>query len=208
MNYDKLPRSGKTLIGRLPKGLGSESSEFPIRPMTTQADVERMRRESLRARDSSSSSTEESVGESSPDEERRQTGEYVHFSLEKALLGTSPGLYHFEDHIAMLRRAEACSPGILPEFYLELAFGKELDAARALHSCGRKLGPGYFWYNPDVERPPTLLFSLQMHVDGVQVYENSEKAETMPILASIHELIPFYPDEKRADYDRGKVSLI
>jgi hypothetical protein len=87
---------------------------------------------------------------------------------------------------------------------LEVAFGSEVQQARLLLRTQVKLPPAFFWYSPEVARPETLLFSINMHVDGVQVFDNAEKSEVMPILASIHEVIPFNPGvERRPDYSRG-----
>jgi hypothetical protein len=202
LNYDDLPRSGKTVTRDL-KAAREEMAKFPVRPMKTMKDS-KWRRQLVPQSDDEPSSGSDDDGEFGAGDVRR-TGQYVHLGLETCLLGTSPGLYHYADHIAMLRRAEAHSPGILPEHYLAIAFGKELETAKALHQSGIKLSSAYFWYNPSIKRPEVLLFSLNMHVDGVQVYDNAEKAEVMPILATIHELVPFNPScEPRPDYSKGK----
>lgn len=201
--YDSLPKSGKGLLN-LGKDMEEELNNFPVRAMTTQKEVEGENRRAKKQKVSNDAS--DSDGSSTSSDEDAPQGYYVHLGIENALLGTSPGLYHFEDHIAMLRRCEACSPGILPQFYLELAFGKELATAAALLRVKKKLPAAYFWYNPDHVRPPALLFSLNLHVDGVVVYENTEKAETMPLLASIHEIVPFHPSTGTADKTRGQCS--
>lgn len=131
-------------------------------------------------------------------------GQYVHFGITSALMAVSPGLYHWADYIALLRRVEALKPGILPQKFLEIAFGPEIQQARALVMAKKPLPPGYFWYQPDLlQRPEMLLFTLQMHVDGVQLYENSTKGQGIPILGSIHEIIPFNPTDGAVDYTKG-----
>ena len=186
IDYTALPKCAKTIF-RMKKNEQLAMASFAVRAMKSQKDFQ---------------PATESDDESSDDNILR-SGSYLHLGLERALLGESPGLYHFGDHISMLRRVEAVSPGILPEYYLKLAYGEELTWAEQQVASGAQLPAAYNWYDPSLHRPTSLLFSLNIHVDGVQVYDNSEKSEAMPILASVHELIPYDATLQRAHYDKG-----
>jgi hypothetical protein len=52
--------------------------------------------------------------------EAARDGEYMHFGLEKALLGKSPGLVNRWEYIATLRRIHAVFPTLLPREFVEL----------------------------------------------------------------------------------------
>jgi hypothetical protein len=184
-----------------------EMKKYPINAMKTQKDS-LWKNDLIPGTDDEDSSDGDDAGEDESGEilgSIKRSGEYLHLGLENALMGKSPGLYYYADHIAMLRRLEAHSPGILPMHFLKLAFGKELATAEGLLEVGHELPRAFFWFDKNLRRPELLLFSLNLHADGVQVYDNAEKAEVMPLLASIHEIVPFSPTiETRPNFRKGE----
>lgn len=202
VDIPSLPHCGRT-IQRLGTANTVIVRRFAVRPMTTKKDKidnETATRQRLRTGASTTGGQQPSAVDAS---DPKRTGSYLHLGLERALMCDSPGLYHFPDHIAMLRRVEAHAPGFLSEKYLELAFGDDVATARVLLEKGDPLPPAYFWYDPGHRRPTGMLFTLNMHVDGVVVFENTDKGEVIPILGSIHEIVPFDVTTRRADFRKG-----
>lgn len=200
-----LPLCGKTIKRRIAE-LESTLEKYTVRRMQTQEEeaVDVLEATTSNGATEDRVKIQQIISSTEKKKNKIPDGQYVHLGLHDALLGDSPGLYHWARYIALLRRLEAYRPGILPQRFLELAYKDELPAAKRLaESCSPML-PGYFWYRPELKRPPMLLFSLQLHVDGVEVYENSEKATATPILASVYEVVPFFPEDGCVDYTRGE----
>lgn len=72
----------------------------------------------------------------SPLAKKALIGEYMHFGLEKAILGASPGLVHRWEYLATLRRIHAVFPDLLPREFVELTLpqiGEEFHQDRLIN---------------------------------------------------------------------------
>ena len=117
-----------------------------------------------------------------PDLKTRDTvevGRYVHFGLEKALLGTSIGLIHRYHYRNLLRRIHTVHPGLLPRSFLDLT-KPESDEPFSKNAW-------WIWLTHReriVEKQEPIVFEVRINADGAQWFESSYIKGT-PILGKL-----------------------
>jgi hypothetical protein len=87
-------------------------------------------------------------------------GEYIHFGLKKALLGTSPGLIHRWEYIATLRRIHAVFPDLLPVEFVELTrpqLGEEGNQQVLINHMFNKLSLRTEENDPEVNKQKSII---------------------------------------------------
>lgn len=122
-------------------------------------------------------------------------GQYVYFGLHETLLARTPGLYLRRAYIAMLRRVNASNTTVLSESLYNIAYEAEEQYKKA-HEHFNPTGPRL--HEP---RPRSVLLTLKIFTDGVQVFQNSTKSSLYPLLIQVHALCPIdvggHPDRTR-----------
>jgi hypothetical protein len=97
-----------------------------------------------------------------------KVGRYVHFGLEKAILGTSIGLLHRYHYRNLLRRIHTVHPRLLPQLFVDLT--------RPTPEEPFSLPVWLKWLmdtRPVMEKQEPIVFEVRINVDGSQWYESS-----------------------------------
>lgn len=176
-HYNTLPQTAKTLL----KPDKHMVDSVVMRPMKAYVIEENLLASSNPAGQVASS-------RNGDDEEGAATslasGDFAYFGIENAILARSPGLNCRQEHLMLLRRIHAAHPDVLSRPLLRVAYGDD-DSAPDVDDDAD--------INDGADRPWLTKFVLLLHVDGVTVYENSQKAGCHPIMASISAVARFDP---------------
>lgn len=163
-----IPHTGRTLLSR-----------------SKRAQLDRSSRTGLSRQDYASSVFEENkckayniFGPGFKTKDKVLTGRYVHFGLEKAILGTSIGLIHRFHYRNLLRRIHTVHPGLLPQEFLDMT-KPESD-----EPFSRQLWYDWLTYKTPLVRQEQVVFEVRINADGAQWFESSYIKGT-PILGKL-----------------------
>lgn len=197
INYDALPLTGRSLLTKV------------NRPRIYTAKVD----------ESESMEIKEIRSEPDPDIypiaqpraewkfEEKPLGRYIHFGLEKAILGTSIGLMYYSNYVSLLRRIHTSLPFFLPDMFLDLTkpHGDEPYNEKTWISWATR--PETANHQSPVA-PEPIVFEVKLNVDGVQFFEASP-VKGIPILGKLTAIRSLSGKRRiKIPYDTTKVFIV
>lgn len=120
---------------------------------------------------------------------RKGMGDVADFGIENCLFLDGPGNVHTWEHRCMLRRINAAKPSLLSPGLLKVADEKAYED---------EISKGLL-----AKRPPQNYISLKVFVDGVQICENGQLPQAIPIAATIDTIAAYDPETMRIDWENS-----
>lgn len=121
---------------------------------------------------------------------RRGMGDVADFGIENAIFLDGPGNVHTWEHRCMLRRLNAAYPKLLSPGLLKVA-------DKNLHN--QEASSGVL-----CQRPAQNYISIKVFVDGVQICENGQVPQAIPIAATIDTIAPYNPETQIVDWSNAQ----
>lgn len=121
---------------------------------------------------------------------RRGKGDVADFGIQNAIFLDGPGNVHTWEHRCMLRRLNAAFPKLLSPALLKVAdsrlYQQEADSGVLR------------------ERPSQNYISIKVFVDGVQICDNGQVPQAIPIAATIDTVAPYNPETQVVDWTNAQ----
>ncbi|XP_045032088.1 uncharacterized protein LOC123474226 [Daphnia magna] len=113
---------------------------------------------------------------------------YMHFGLESALKGDSPGLYFKHSNLLQYASIYATKPELLPDSIRKKieTFDSDLQIRKAKESLLRSAENIVPEVLNEVNIRAIPHFTIDFSLDGVQLFHNSEQSECIPIMVAVH----------------------
>lgn len=202
---ESLPKTGRGLAGKaqsfarkfkirkVDDGFGHENyPELHPAPVSTTARTlaQAITRRALGGQRKNKNDTNSRKSQNDENVVRKGMGDVADFGIQNGIFLDGPGNVHTWEHRCMLRRLNAANSKLLSPALLKVADPSvyEEEAGNGLLS----------------ERPAQNYISIKVFVDGVQICDNGQVPQAIPIAATIDTVAPYDPETKMVDWSNAQ----